>query len=81
MVPNQRWKGDNESVRISAESLLANDPVLFKKIGERKIPSYTPGHLSKMNQLNPEWSYAGWQYSGVSITHIVDQAERIAELF
>ena len=81
MVPNQRWKGDNESVRISAESLLASDPVLFKKIGERKIPSYTPGHLSKMNQLNPEWSYAGWQYSGVSITHIVDQAERIAELF
>ena len=81
MVPNQRWKGDNESVRISAESLLANDPVLFKKIGERKIPSYIPGHLSKMNQLNPEWSYAGWQYSGVSITHIVDQAERIAELF
>ena len=81
MVPNNRWSGDDESVRISAESLLAKEPVLFKKIGERRIPSYMPGHLSKMSQMNPEWSYSGWSYSGVSITHVVDQAERIAELF
>jgi len=81
MVPNNRWSGDNESVRLSVESLLAKDPVLFKKIGERRIPSYMPGHLSKMGQMNPESSHAGWSYSGVSITHVVDQAERIAELF
>jgi len=81
MVPNNRWSGDNESVRLSVESLLAKDPVLFKKIGERRIPSYMPGHLSKMGQMNPESSHAGWSYSGVSITHVVDQAERISELF
>ena len=81
MVPNNRWSGDDESVRISAESLLAKEPVLFKKIGERRIPSYMPGHLSKMSQMNHEWSYSGWSYSGVSITHVADQAERIAELF
>ena len=47
MVPNVRWEGDNESVKISVESLLAKKPVMFKKIGERKIPSYMPGHLKK----------------------------------
>jgi len=81
MVPNNRWSGDDESVRISAESLLAKEPVLFKKIGQRRIPSYMPGHLFKMSQLKPESSYAGWSYSGVSITHVADQAERISELF
>ena len=81
MVPNVRWEGDNESVKISVESLLAKKPVMFKKIGERKIPSYMPGHLKKMDQIKPEWSYAGWHYSGVSVTHVADQAERIAELF
>ena len=81
MVPNDRWSGDDESIRISAESLLAKEPVMFEKIGERRIPSYVPGHLSKMSQMNPEWSYSGWSYSGVSITHVADQAERIAELF
>ena len=81
MVPRNRWDGEDESVKTSAESLLAKDPVLFEKIGDRRIPSYRPGHLSKMSLLNPMCSYAGWSYSGVSITHVVDQAERIAELF
>ena len=81
MVPKSRWKGDEDSIRTSAEQLLAKDPVMFEKIGERRIPSYIPGHLSKVAQIKPECSYAGWYYSGVSITHVADQAERIAELF
>ncbi len=81
MVPHWRWDGENESVRRCAESLLSSNPVLFEKIGERKIPRYLPGHLQKMTQLNPECTYVGWCYSGVSVTHVVDQAERISELF
>lgn len=81
MVPHKRWNDDIDSVKESAESLIAKDPVIFTKIGERAIPRYKPGHLSRMAKIESKCSYAGWFYSGVSITHVVDQAERIAELF
>ncbi len=81
MVPHNRWNKDSNSVQECAESLLANNPVIFKKIGERKIPNYKPGHMARISQISPDCSYAGWSYSGVSITHVIDQSERIAELF
>ena len=81
MVPHNRWDKETGSVLKCAESLLAHNPVIFKKIGERKIPSYTPGHMAKLSQISLECSYVGWSYSGVSITHVIDQSERIAELF
>ena len=49
--------------------------------GEREIPKYEPGHLSRMDKVKPLCSYAGWGFSGVSITHVVDESERIADLF
>ena len=81
MVPHNRWDKDEQKVLECAEKLLAKDPVLFVKIGERKIPSYSPGYMRNLNQLSSECSYAGWTISGVSITHVVDEAERFAELF
>ena len=66
---------------MCAEKLLAKDPVLFVKIGVRKIPSYPAGYMADLKHLNNECSYAGWSISGVSITHVVDEAERFAELF
>ena len=81
MVPHNRWDKDEQKVIQCAEKLLARDPVLFVKIGERKIPSYSPGYMANLNQLDNNCSYAGWAISGVSITHVVDEAERFAELF
>ena len=70
-----------KSVQECAENLLAPNPVLFEKIGDRTIPRYKPGHMGKVAKINPKCTYVGWHYSGVAITHVVDQAERIAELF
>ena len=81
MVPHNRWDKDEQKVIQCAEKLLAKDPVLFVKIGERKIPRYSPGYMTSLNQLDKDCSYAGWSISGVSITHVVDEAERFAELF
>ena len=81
MVPHNRWDNYEQKVVECAEKLLAKDPVLFVKIGERKIPSYPPGYMADLKQLNNDCSYAGWSISGVSITHVVDEAERFAELF
>ena len=81
MVPHNRWDKDEQKVIQCAEKLLAKDPVLFVKIGERKIPRYSPGYMTSLNQLDKGCSYAGWSISGVSITHVVDEAERFAELF
>ena len=81
MVPHNRWDKDEQKVIQCAEKLLARDPVLFVKIGERKIPSYSPGYMTSLNQLDKDCSFAGWSISGVSITHVVEETERFAELF
>ena len=81
MVPHDRWDGNEESVLFHAKKLLADKYVLFSKIGERKIPSYKPGYMSKISNLGNDRNLVGWSVSGVSITHVVCEAERIAELF
>ena len=82
MVPHSRWDTSEESVKESLMTLLtSNKPILFKKLGVRKIPSFKPGHMSKMQNVLPKCSYLGWSVSGVSITHVVDEAERVAEIF
>tara|TARA_B100001559_G_C16475434_1_gene611078 strand:+ start:453 stop:1709 length:1257 start_codon:yes stop_codon:yes gene_type:complete len=81
MVPHDRWDGNEESVLLHAKKLLADKYVLFSKIGERKIPSYKPGYMSKISNFGNDRNLVGWSVSGVSITHVVCEAERIAELF
>ena len=81
MVPHSRWDGDEELILKHAEKLLATNPVLFSKIGVRKIPRYEPGYMAKISKLESEKNLIGWSVSGVSITHVVCEAERIAELF
>ena len=81
MVPHSRWDKAESSVLACAEKLLAKEPVLFTKIGERKIPRYKPGYMAEIATLSPDFSMVGWAVSGVSITHVVDEAERVAELF
>lgn len=81
MVPHDRWDGNEETVLLHAKKLLAEKYVLFSKIGERKIPSYKPGYMSKISNFGNDRNLVGWSVSGVSITHVVCEAERIAELF
>ena len=81
MVPHNRWDGNEETVLINAKKLLGDKHVLFTKIGERTIPMYKPGYMSKISKLDNERNLVGWSVSGVSITHVVCEAERIAELF
>ena len=81
MVPHCRWDKDDSSIKKCAESLIAPNPEIFAKIGEREIPKYEPGHMSRIEKMETTCSYAGWCYSGVSITHVVDESERIADLF
>ena len=81
MVPHDRWDGNEETVLLHAKKLLAEKYVLFSKIGERKIPRYKPGYMSKISNFGNDRNLVGWSVSGVSITHVVCEAERIAELF
>tara|TARA_Y100001980_G_C14556132_1_gene346550 strand:- start:439 stop:1701 length:1263 start_codon:yes stop_codon:yes gene_type:complete len=81
MVPHNRWDMREDSVLECAEKLLGDNPVLFSKIGQRKIPRYKPGHLSSLYHKSSNYSTLGWTVSGVSITHVVDESERISELF
>lgn len=81
MVPHERWDGNEESVLLHAKKLLADKYVLFSKIGDRKIPRYRPGYMSKISDISNDKNLVGWSVSGVSITHVVCEAERIAELF
>ena len=83
MVPHTRWDGDDQTVRDALSNLIGFEaaPVIFQKIGERAIPRYPPGYLSSLLDHQERFSYAGWTASGVSVTHVVDEAERISELF
>jgi hypothetical protein len=45
------------------------------------VPSYPPGYLASLQPSSLQYSRAGWFYSGVSITHVVAEAERMADAF
>ena len=80
MAPSSRSSSE-EAVRACLKQILTHsEPVIFKKIGTRKIPIYAPGYMSKLD-INREYTRAGWFYSGVSVTHVIAEAERIADLF
>lgn len=80
MAPSSRSSSE-EAVRTCLRQILTHsEPIIFKKIGTRKIPIYAPGYMSKLD-MDREYTRAGWFYSGVSVTHVVAEAERIADLF
>jgi len=80
MAPSSR-SSNGEAVRACLKQILTHsEPIIFKKIGTRTIPIYAPGYMSKLD-MNREYTRAGWFYSGVSVTHVVAEAERIADLF
>ena len=80
MAPTSRASSE-EAVRACLKQILTHsEPVIFKKIGTRKIPIYAPGYMSKLD-TDREYTRGGWFYSGVSVTHVVSEAERIADLF
>lgn len=82
MAPHTRWGGDESEILNSIERLLSDKkPVLFRNLGVQTIPSYPPGYMQGLSQKFTDCSYVGWGMSGVSITHVVDEAERVAELF
>ena len=83
MVPHTRWDGNEQTVREALRGLngFSREPAIFRRIGERAIPRYPPGYLSSLKNYAGDLSLAGWTGSGVSVTHVVDEAERISELF
>ena len=83
MVPHQRWGGSEGEVVESVGRLLktVERPALLEKIGTRRIPRFPPGYMKSIAEKKYDVSVAGWTGSGVSVTHVVDEAERISELF
>jgi hypothetical protein len=82
MVPHSRWDGDEESIKQASKLLLtSSEPVVFENLGTRAVPSYPPGYLASLQPSSLQYSRAGWFYSGVSITHVVAEAERMADAF
>lgn len=81
MSPVARGATEEDVKRSLRTYLCEADPVVFEKIGERRIPSYAPGYMASLEVSNPTFTRAGWFYSGVSITHVVAEAERIADVF
>jgi len=80
MAPSSR-NSDQDAIRTCLKQILTtSEPVMFKKIGTRTIPVYKPGYMSNLD-ASREYTRAGWFYSGVSVTHVVAEAERIADVF
>lgn len=71
-----------EEVRLCLKQILCpNEPILFQHIGHRRIPKYPPGYMYGLAKTSEHFTRAGWFYSGVSVTHVVAEAERITSLF
>jgi hypothetical protein len=81
MAPTGRGE-DHGAVKAALRRLLCDaEPVLFEHIGMRRIPSYPPGYMASLVGVSDGFTRAGWCFSGVSVTHVVAEAERIAEHF
>lgn len=80
MAPHSRGAFDIESVQTAVQRFMGPaQPVIIESIGVRQIPRFWPGHLQRMAEKELDCSYIGWSYSGVSITHVVDEVERLVE--
>ena len=81
MAPHAR-KATEASVKATLKKVLCEaEPVMFEKIGERRIPCYPSGYMASLEVSQPAFTRAGWFYSGVSVTHVVAEAERIVARF
>ena len=81
MVPHSRWKGDPAEILETSKNLISSsEPVMFEHIGDREIPSYLPGYMESISTERHPYVRAGWGFSGVSITHVISEAERLADL-
>jgi len=81
MSPNSRRASEVEVKEDLKKILCKHNPVLFECIGERRIPKYPPGYMDSLETGEAEYTRTGWFFSGVSVTHVVAEAERIAERF
>ena len=80
MVPSNRFDGNNQSIKNSLKNILTQEePDLFEFIGKRRIPKYPPGHLLEISKMKEKHSWIGWSAAGVSITHVIDECERLVE--
>ncbi|MEC8311343.1 MAG: hypothetical protein VXZ64_00780, partial [Candidatus Thermoplasmatota archaeon] len=81
MVPHARWDGEEDSLRQAVETMLCPaEPVLFEVLGTRRVPHVRPGHMRRVAGHAAPWSWIGWSATGVAITHVVSEAERLADL-
>jgi protoporphyrinogen oxidase len=81
MAPAVR-SSSHEEVKASLRHLLSEStPVVFEHIGVRRIPTYPPGYMASLMTEDQAFTRAGWCFSGVSVTHVVAEAERIADRF
>lgn len=81
MVPHARWDGEEDSLRQAVETMLCPaEPVLFEVLGTRRVPHVRPGHMQRVAEHAAPWSWIGWSATGVAITHVVSEAERLADL-
>jgi len=81
MVPHARWDGEERSLRKAVEAMLCPaEPALFEVLGTRRVPHARPGHMQRVAKQAEPWSWIGWSATGVAITHVVSEAERLADL-
>ena len=81
MVPHVRWDGEEGSLRKTVKQMLCPaEPVLFEVLGTRRVPHVRPGHMQRVAEHAAPWSWIGWSATGVAITHVVSEAERLADL-
>ncbi len=81
MVPHARWDGEEESLRAALRRMLCSaEPAMFEVLGTRHVPHVGPGHMQRVAKHAEPWSWIGWSATGVAITHVVAEAERLADL-
>ncbi len=81
MVPHSRWNGEEESVRAALRTMLCPaEPAMFEILGTRHVPPVGPGHMQRVAEHAEPWSWIGWSATGVAITHVISEAERLVDL-
>ena len=81
MVPHARWNGEEASIRAALRDALSPaEPRLFRVLGTQRVPALRPGHMQRVAEHAGPWSWIGWNATGVAITHVVSEAERLADL-
>ena len=80
MVPRARWDGEELAQKDREADAVPCRACAVRGVGTRRVAHVCPGHMRRVAEHAAPWSWIGWSATGVAITHVVSEAERLADL-